>query len=96
MLGGRKWRTAEKSDLSWVVWEQDAVVYNASSGGTHLLNALAFEALLSLRDGPADAQELAGRMADIFDGVDRDELEERMNRLMAEFYEWGLAEPLRS
>jgi PqqD family protein of HPr-rel-A system len=86
----QKWKVRAENRLVWERWEQDAVVYDSASGETHLLNALAFEALMLLRDYPMDAFDLARRLADEFDDFDARTLEPQMQRLIDNFDELGI------
>jgi PqqD family protein of HPr-rel-A system len=45
------------------VWDESAVAFNALSGETHVLNAVAAAALLALFDGPTTTRALARRLA---------------------------------
>jgi PqqD family protein of HPr-rel-A system len=83
-------------DLLWRQWDDDYVVYNGASGDTHVLNVVAGEALRSLEASPADARELAGRVATSLALTLNDELVARMGLLIGEFENLGLVEPVRS
>lgn len=56
-------------------WEGDdvAVVYNAASGDTHLLELPALEILDRIRRSPCTSQELANELADNFPAGEQDQ-----------------------
>jgi PqqD family protein of HPr-rel-A system len=61
------WRLTPGQALACREWDGEAVLYNDVSGSTHLLDGAALDLLYALRDGPADAAQLAVRLADRFD-----------------------------
>ena len=61
------WRLTPGQALACREWDGEAVLYNDLSGSTHLLDGAALDVLYALRDGPADAAQLAIRLADRFD-----------------------------
>jgi PqqD family protein of HPr-rel-A system len=91
---GSRW-AAYSSQLLWRTWEDDeAVVYHIPSGDTHLLNLVAAEALRALEQGPLDCPELAERIAPSLACVPDDDFLHHLEKLMAEFGELGLIEPV--
>lgn len=66
------WRLTPGQALVCREWDDEAVLYNDLSGSTHLLDGAALDLLYALRDGPADAAQLAIRLADRFDAGDAD------------------------
>lgn len=56
-------------------WNEEAVVYNISTGETHLLGALAAELLASLQRAPATTDELIASLTTSFHLDDVEELE---------------------
>ena len=61
------WRLTPGQALVCREWDGEAVLYNDLSGSTHLLDGAALDVLYALRDEPADAAQLAIRLADRFD-----------------------------
>ena len=61
------WRLTPGQALVCREWDGEAVLYNDLSGSTHLLDGAALDVLFALRDGPADAAQLATRLANGFD-----------------------------
>ena len=90
----QRWRVPDRFILLWKCWGDESIVFNPSSGHTHLLNSLAAEALRALQNEPADALELMERIcAGQPDTTFRD-LSARLDKLFREFDEVGLVEPL--
>jgi len=56
-------RLVEPEQLHWRCWDEWSVLYQASSGDTHLLNTAAVELLRSLQQTPASIEQLAAQGA---------------------------------
>jgi PqqD family protein of HPr-rel-A system len=92
---GTTWRLARGCHLRWRSWEDDEfVVYHVESGDTHLLNSVSAEALRSLEQAPADADELTGRVSQRLEIEPTDTLKSQLRQLLAEFDQLGLIEPV--
>lgn len=90
-----RWKVGCAS-LRWRQWRREFVVFDPRSGDTHVLNAVAAEALRILESSQASASELAaavGRQAEDEGGVDREAM---MGRLIERLDELGLVEPVSS
>ena len=85
------WTIARESDLRWRVWDDQVVVFNAASGDTHLLNLVAGEALRCLQE-PADAAQLAQRVAAAVNVSPDGDFLEQIADLLEELAELGLIE----
>jgi PqqD family protein of HPr-rel-A system len=94
MRDGWEWRIPAESQLHWRAWEDDVVLFDARSGETHLLNAVAAEVLKSLAESPADLGTLARRVAIHFDVAPDSGWLSRLKALLARFDEAGLVEPV--
>lgn len=84
-----RWRGLPGEGLAWREFDDEAVVRNARTGSTHLLEALPAEILriLSAADRPLTAAEVADRLGDN-DGAWAHAIEEVLN----DFQRLGLAE----
>lgn len=74
-------------------WDDESVVYNAASGDTHLLNAAATTVLRCLQTSPADAIELAGRVASALSIEPDHSLVESIERILQDFNLLGIVRP---
>lgn len=83
------WRVA---DFRWRCWDQDWVVYNIPSGSTHLLTAVAAEALRVLEQKPATALDLSQRLAAAASLKPDEELIDQVRKLLANLDDMGLIE----
>jgi PqqD family protein of HPr-rel-A system len=90
------WRVPPGNMLSWRVWDDEFLVYNAASGQTHHLNFLAGEALRSLEAEPGSASELVCRLADQFEIAQDSTPLQMIDRLIRQFDELGLIAPATS
>jgi PqqD family protein of HPr-rel-A system len=88
-----RWAVPSANQLSWRVWDDEFLVYNAASGQTHHLNLLAGEALRSLEVEPAETRELVGRLADRFEIAEDSPPLRMIDRLIHELDELGLIAP---
>lgn len=77
-------------------WGDETVIYNATSGETHLLDAFSDWVLRELEREPAT---IAGLAEHYLEGGDSEEVRQRVEMRIAEvlslFDDEGLAEPLR-
>ncbi len=72
-LAGQSWSTVGSLDLRWHCYEDEYIVYNASSGDLHLLNPIAAQALKILEVSKISLEDLTKQVAlqlDIEVGVD--------------------------
>ena len=85
------WRVVGCAPTNIRIWDDEAVVFSSHSGSTHVLSAVAGEALFSLiEDGPADAKTLCRRLGQRHE-MDVDEaLEAAVDRVIWEMDELGL------
>jgi len=90
----RIWKLAGARDLQWRWWDDQLVVYQPASGDTHLLNLVAGEVLVSLREAPARVAELADRMALrlALPPGERAKLLDEIETLLSQLDELGLVE----
>lgn len=87
---GRSWKTTK---LAWKSWGDDVVVFNFSSGDTHLLNPVAAQALKILEQKPLNTHELSQQLASS-DRLPTDEqLTAHVEDLLSKLDEMGLIEP---
>lgn len=94
MEDDRRW-SAESSRLLWRSWDDDEfVVYHVASSNTHVLNAVAAEALRVLKQGPLSCLDLARQVSLSIGGVLDDAFVQRIEQLIAEFDQLGLIEPV--
>jgi len=49
--------------LVWVTWGEESIVFNKSSGNTHLVNSMAARILLLLQVQPRSAEEICQNIA---------------------------------
>lgn len=84
-------RLVEPEQLHWRCWDEWSVLYQASSGDTHLLNAAAVELLQSLQQTPASVEQLAAQWA----ALPRETMgPQELTTLLARLEELGLIEPV--
>ena len=87
-----KWNTA--GELLVRCWDDECVVYNVASGATHLLSAAATTVLRSLQGGPADAAELASRIAGSLEVEADHSLIASVETILQDFSLLGIIKPL--
>lgn|GEM_PF-5431725 len=91
--GETVWRRPDGVRLSWKVFDDEIVVFNAFSGQTHLLDGFSALVLEEIEHAPASRDALAARLAGRFDLGDAAALAERLDAVLAEFDRQGLADP---
>lgn len=58
------WAVSRPSELIWRDWDELGVVYNGTSGDTHLVSALGIEILALLLAAPRAEQDILAELAD--------------------------------
>ena len=87
-----KWRTPPYSRLLWQSWEDESVVYNSTSGSTHLLDLVAAETLKILEKKSATLPELVEMLASSFKIEPNAELFRHLEKLVLELKKLELLE----
>lgn len=88
------WSVIPNLKLLSVTWDDETVVYNCSSGDTHLLNRIATEALICLQNHPCTRKELADMLISPSILSENQELDEEIETLLLNFQELGLIQPV--
>ena len=57
------WRLVSAADLYLRSWQNESVVFDQRSGDTHIINHLAAEVLVKLKDGQKDVLSLSTELA---------------------------------
>ena len=91
---GACWQVRRGAELVWKTWDdEEFLLYDASTGDTHLVNRVTREALRLLENAPRPASELVRGVAEAC-GVDAaPELEVSMANLLRYLDQVGLVEP---
>jgi len=74
-------------------WDDESVVYNVSSGDTHLLNAAATAVLRCLQDAPGDSADLAALVATVLSIEVDHSLVASVERILQDFSLLGIVKP---
>lgn len=92
---GLRWEIPDPSALLSEEWGDETVLFDARSGQTHLLNALATEALSFLQERAASLDELAQYLATLFEVPLEEPFAAEIRRLLEQCVQLGLIEPCR-
>lgn len=92
MATGFAWQLTAPSELQWVQWGDEWVLYHGATGDTHLLDPLAAEALHALRDAPATTEGLVAALAGDGDEEVRRRLSTYIGSLCARLAKLGVIE----
>lgn len=87
------WKICGDADLAWRQWDGDYVVFDPASGNTHLLDIASGEVLMTLLDGPASAERIAARVADLLEVGQDEPLGAAVAGILESLDELGLIEP---
>ncbi len=88
-----RWRLPDGVGLTWKSWSDEAVVFNALSGQTHLLDAFSAALLGEIEAEPLTAHELGARLSEKL-GLPADAaIAGRIAKTCVLFDDLGLAEP---
>jgi PqqD family protein of HPr-rel-A system len=88
-----RWAVPSTNVLTWLMWDDEFLVYNAAYGQTHHLNLLAGEALRSLEVESAQTRELVRRVSNQFEIAEDSPPLQMIDRLIHELDELGLIAP---
>jgi PqqD family protein of HPr-rel-A system len=86
-----RWST---QPLLWKQWLDELVVYNLTSGNTHVINPIAAKILRQLELQPSTPTQLAENVASEFDLESDQEVVGHVERLIGDFDELGLVKPI--
>ena len=92
LAGQEVWCLTRGVKLLWRSWDDEVVVYNVTSGQTHLLDAFSAAVLKEIEASPRTLEQLAGHFTESLD-TDRDALAPRLAEITSRFRELGLTEP---
>lgn len=92
MMSSQLWQILPKTKLLLKVWGDEHIVYNPSSGHTHLLNLEAANLLKSLTDKPKTAFEMA-RSFSIATGLTEEVKESEIEAIILQLQKSSLIEP---
>jgi PqqD family protein of HPr-rel-A system len=88
-----QWRIIDDDALEFRCWdEEEVVVYNALSGDTHLLDALAADILLTLRHEAQDMLSLAQLLARKWQCESTPEFLEELEMMLSDMHALSLIE----
>jgi PqqD family protein of HPr-rel-A system len=85
------WKTFQ---LVWVTWGEESIVFNKSSGNTHLVNSMAAKILSLLQVQPRSAEEISQSIATEMQLDDDDEILQRVKIVFETLDHLGLIESL--
>lgn len=86
------WRRAPGRDLLWRRWDGNSAVFDATTGDTHVLDALASEILGRVGPASVTAEELSGRLGSDLDLPTDSTLVETVRQTLERFAALGLVE----
>ena len=91
---GSTWALNPLSSLRWRRWDDDWVVFDAGSGSTHQMDALAAVTLMCLEAGPSDLAALGEQVAAELDLSTGEELSKALQGVVERLHLLGLIEPV--
>ena len=91
-MNSQKWRVHE--GLLWEKWPDEVIVFNLVSGETHQLNHVASQVLSWFESSPQTIEDLVVKYCDEFGVAEKAEVEQLLSRLLEEFDDLGLVEPV--
>lgn len=89
------WRLRNEAALHWHTWDdEEFLVYDETTGDTHLVNRITREALRLLALAPQNAADLSRGVADALQFAPGIEFQPNIERLLVHLDRLGLVEPL--
>lgn len=86
------WQLAPGSQLAWHCWGDECLLYNDSSGATHLLGVAVAELLRSLENNPQTTLQLEGNLSELWDGASSKMLFEWLDETLFQLKSLGLVD----
>ncbi len=87
------WRVGGQGRLRYRCWDGEYVVFNPSSGSTHLIGIVAGEVLIGILAGPVSTRVLGERLADFLEVENDAKLRANLDTILGELDQLGLIEP---
>ncbi len=78
--------------MHWRAWDDEMVIYNNTSGDTHLLGADAAQILLMLQQVPADISSISEQFATGFPAEIHEESTLQIEQILLQLHELALIE----
>jgi PqqD family protein of HPr-rel-A system len=78
----------------WKTWGEESIVFNQSSGNTHLLNPTAAKILSIVQSQPSSAEEISLKIASESELGADEEILQRVDVVLETLDSLGLIEPL--
>jgi PqqD family protein of HPr-rel-A system len=89
-----EWHVPQDRGLSWYERDGEAVVFNASSGRSHFLNAMTNEVLHYLEEeGPRNSDEIEAHIRSIVGEAEMPNLDQQVRGIINGFLKQGLVDP---
>lgn len=79
-----KWQATAPDELHIHAWDNEVVVYDALSGNTHLLDAVAAQVLQSIAMAPADTAGIAQMLAELWRESPAEQAHAQVDAILAE------------
>jgi len=90
-----RWRLNPLCQLHWRCWDDEYILFNASSGQTHFLSVLGALTLQLVADRALDREQLLTAFSDRLDDFTVDaETQEYVANMLADLDNLGLIEPV--
>lgn len=90
----KTWQVSAPGSLHMRAWDNEVVVYEATSGNTHLLDTTAARILATIANAPADAPAIAQALADHGHAPPTEQTHEQVDAILAELAAISLITPV--
>jgi PqqD family protein of HPr-rel-A system len=89
------WASSSLGTFQWRNWdEEETILFHTASGNTHVLSPPAAAVLKELEHASLDFEEIVRRVTISLGNVHDDSLADQVRRLLDEFDQLGLIEPV--
>lgn len=88
-----KWQVLDPEALHIRTWDDEVVVYEATSGNTHLLDTMAARVLETLTAAPADSKAIAQALSHFWPQAPAELLQEQVDTMLTELAGISLITP---
>ncbi|NOT67764.1 MAG: HPr-rel-A system PqqD family peptide chaperone [Methylophilaceae bacterium] len=87
-----RWHATTGGSLHWRAWDDEMVIYNNTSGDTHLLGVDAAQILLLFEQAPADLGIVSEQFATGFPAETHEESTLQIEQILLQLHELALIE----
>ena len=88
------WQLKSPAELKWHQWDDEIVIYNVTTGDTHLIDSAGAQILQAIQESPKNLSELLKDLGDQGDAGTLHRQFAYIESLLVKLYRLGVVEPV--